>query len=251
MCHVDNIDYSSSQTLNNSKHHASEVNERKVNTTCAVEVVSPRAATTQQPFVAQGRVPRMGEVLDGVTYEPVTREFLDQIIALHTELFPVVYGNSFYESLLTDRMVTVLALQHSENEESKVLGISTARTSEDQDWFSCRTTKTGYLSTIGVTNEARRRSIGSHLLNLTLQELGDCGCHYVKLHVMTLNTGAIGFYRRHGFHTAELLDSYYYINGQFYDAYLMQFTLMPPRPTYLESFWSLILRYTTKKAEYL
>eukprot|EP00754_Rhynchopus_humris_P018126 Rhum_TRINITY_DN14592_c22_g1::Rhum_TRINITY_DN14592_c22_g1_i1::g.100652::m.100652 len=47
---------------------------------------------------------------DGVRYTCVAPSHLQEVRRLHEELFPVVYARAFYESLLTDEMDAVVAL---------------------------------------------------------------------------------------------------------------------------------------------
>eukprot|EP01061_Rhynchopus_euleeides_P044389 TRINITY_DN7784_c4_g1_i1.p1 TRINITY_DN7784_c4_g1~~TRINITY_DN7784_c4_g1_i1.p1 ORF type:complete len:331 (+),score=33.04 TRINITY_DN7784_c4_g1_i1:46-1038(+) len=189
------------------------------------------------PLISTTEGPCLGSVVDGVSYEPMSGHFMNQVKAIHAELFPVAYGYGFYSSLLTDpERFTALAVERGEGAppEGKILGVSTARISEEHDWMCCRTTRTGYLSTIGVTGKARRRNIGSRLLVLTLNGLRDDGCDSVHLHVLAMNHSAIEFYKRHGFRTAEFLESYYSIDGVLYDAYLLTYALRPAHPTLLD-----------------
>ncbi|KAJ9460262.1 hypothetical protein DIPPA_07646 [Diplonema papillatum] len=64
------------------------------------------------------------------------------------------------------------------------------------------------------------------------------GCQTINLHVLTENMPAVQFYAKHGFRTVERLEAYYFINGQFYDAYSM--ALPPPQHAIKPATW---LRY--------
>eukprot|EP01063_Lacrimia_lanifica_P020879 TRINITY_DN28158_c0_g1_i1.p2 TRINITY_DN28158_c0_g1~~TRINITY_DN28158_c0_g1_i1.p2 ORF type:complete len:222 (+),score=67.55 TRINITY_DN28158_c0_g1_i1:100-765(+) len=151
-----------------------------------------------------------------VWYEPMSRGRMDGVQALHTELFPVVYTQAFYDTLLTDGMVTYLACC-----EEGLLGVSTARVLEADAWPCFQPAVRGYINTFGVDNRHRRRKIGSKLLSNTLQELARRGCNTVELHVLTDNLPALGFYRKHGFRMSQLIENYYYIDHQYCDAYRM------------------------------
>jgi ribosomal protein S18 acetylase RimI-like enzyme len=65
----------------------------------------------------------------------------------------------------------------------------------------------------------------------------NCGC--VSLHVKADNELAIRFYLRHGFVNVEELEDFYWIDGRFWNAFVMRkkFDLSP---AVFPSFWSAV-----------
>lgn len=55
-------------------------------------------------------------------------------------------------------------------------------------------------------------------------------CRAVYLHVISYNKTAILFYEKNAFHALRKLRNFYYINGQYYDAYLYVFYVNGGRP---------------------
>jgi [ribosomal protein S18]-alanine N-acetyltransferase len=71
---------------------------------------------------------------------------------------------------------------------------------------------------LDVCENQRRNGYGSQLLQRSEDMLLDFGVEAYDLQVDVTNTGAIAFYRRHGFTTVRTL-RHYYANGN--DAFLM------------------------------
>ena len=233
-----------------------------VNVQVSAAAASPHCTTTSSASACEPACqPVVPYEQGGVRYACVAPPHLQEVRRLHEELFPVVYARAFYESLLTDEMDAVVALDaeaaaaaEAEDPEGDddgrmpsvvkgsrlVLGVSTTRVTVDTDWL-CRTTRTGYLSTFGVTGAARRRRIGSSLLDISLRRLRDAGCGTVHLHVLTDNHTAIDFYKRHGFRTMRTLESYYLIHQTYRDAFHMQLEVHPPKPSVVSVYLSLVL----------
>jgi ribosomal-protein-alanine N-acetyltransferase len=75
-----------------------------------------------------------------------------------------------------------------------------------------------HVITLDVLPEARRRGIGTALMDALHRELDRLGTKAVVLEVSTENSGAQRFYERLGYQTANLLRGYYSGTG---DAWLM------------------------------
>jgi len=74
------------------------------------------------------------------------------------------------------------------------------------------------IITLDVREKERRSGYGSQLLRQSEKILVDHGADTCDLQVDTTNSGAIAFYKKHGFRTVRTLKNYY-ANGN--DAYLM------------------------------
>jgi ribosomal-protein-alanine N-acetyltransferase len=67
----------------------------------------------------------------------------------------------------------------------------------------------GHIITIDVLPQARRARLGSHLLASAEARLLSAKCRGVLLEVAVNNTGAIAFYKRHGYDVLKTLPHYY------------------------------------------
>ena len=81
-----------------------------------------------------------------------------------------------------------------------------------------RARRTATIVTLDVCDNARRKGYGSRLLKRSEEMLLDYGVEAYDLQVDVTNSGAIAFYRKHGFATIRTLRRYY-ANGN--DAFLM------------------------------
>jgi ribosomal-protein-alanine N-acetyltransferase len=67
----------------------------------------------------------------------------------------------------------------------------------------------GHIITIDVAASARRSGIGSQLLRAAEDRLRHAGARAVSLETAVDNTGALSFYKRHGYEIIEALPAYY------------------------------------------
>jgi ribosomal-protein-alanine N-acetyltransferase len=81
-----------------------------------------------------------------------------------------------------------------------------------------RNRRTATIVTLDVCENERRNGYGSQLLRRSEEMLTDFGVEAYDLQVDVTNTGAIAFYKKHGFTTVRTL-RHYYANGN--DAFLM------------------------------
>jgi len=85
-----------------------------------------------------------------------------------------------------------------------------------------------HLANIAVGEEARRRGIGTLLVERVFDEARARGCRRVSLETRVSNRGAIGLFRRLGFRTVTISHGYYSDNGE--DA-LVMVCHVPERPS--------------------
>ena len=81
----------------------------------------------------------------------------------------------------------------------------------------------GHIITIDVRPQARRRHIGSALLEGAENRLRATNCHAVRLETAVDNASAISFYKRHGYDVIKVIP-HYYSNGL--DALLLEKKLL-------------------------
>ena len=67
----------------------------------------------------------------------------------------------------------------------------------------------GHIITIDVLAEARRSGLGSQLLRAAEARLQESGSHAVGLETAVDNTGALAFYKRHGYDVIRTWPRYY------------------------------------------
>lgn len=171
------------------------------------------------------------EAFDGVVFSRMFAQCTAQLRELHNVCFPIVYHDSFYESLVDDvesggAVVCVLALTV---DSGCVVGFATARV-ETATALMCRRARSlGYVSTFGVAPEYRKRGLGGNLLANVCRMLE---AHPNRITACTLdvkvdNVAAIALYKKHGFVVQQRLEQHYYIDGQHHDAFHMVRTLKP------------------------
>eukprot|EP01062_Namystynia_karyoxenos_P040624 TRINITY_DN29607_c0_g1_i1.p1 TRINITY_DN29607_c0_g1~~TRINITY_DN29607_c0_g1_i1.p1 ORF type:complete len:383 (+),score=95.31 TRINITY_DN29607_c0_g1_i1:161-1150(+) len=142
------------------------------------------------------------------------------LMELHSELFPVVYNQSFYDSLLADNVASIVVYHQREDGGETMVGLSTARVGTRHSLCGawCDPPPTAYLITFGVTERCRRMRLGVELFNRTLRLLQQRGCRSLSLHVLVSNDAAISFYLHQGFVVTRHLHDYYLIAGEYRDA---------------------------------
>ncbi|EME31936.1 GCN5-related N-acetyltransferase (GNAT) family protein [Galdieria sulphuraria] len=128
---------------------------------------------------------------------------LEQLKRLNLSVFPIKYGERFYEEVLQAPPGLVkLAYYHD-----FLIGAYCCRKEIGSD----KQPKI-YILTIGVLAPYRERGVGSQLLQQILQlpkteRFKDITEIYA--HVQTSNEAALGFYQKHGFQIGEKKTNYY------------------------------------------
>ncbi|KAJ9460263.1 Histone acetyltransferase MCC1 [Diplonema papillatum] len=168
-----------------------------------------------------------------VTFRSMSPWWLAEVRRIHEELFPISYSEKFYSAMMRGGLLAVVAVQ-----DERVVGVATGRVDAAKGWPFWQAANSGYISTFGVEYAMRKRNVGSSLLGEIISRLYVAGCQTINLHVLTENMPAVRFYAKHGFRTVERLEAYYFVNGQFYDAYSM--ALPPPQHANKPATW---LRY--------
>jgi ribosomal protein S18 acetylase RimI-like enzyme len=178
--------------------------------------------------------------------EPCYREFTAQdlpaVKSLHKMVFPVQYGEEFYDSLLNNPFRhTILATLPSSNEMGYiVVGVLTYRIKKQKrstqritEWWNGFHGKShAYMMTFGVAPTFRKRGIGTFLLQKMIDQLQKCGVCEVSLHVLRSNQNATKFYSHHGFETICALSEYYNIPDDPGDAFWMRRDLLKAAQIY-------------------
>lgn len=154
---------------------------------------------------------------------------------LHNNWFPIRYPQAFF-----DTATTLPSVYHSEcmaDRNGELAAILVAKNirvcscdREDRDILPpSRAVRHGgvderlvtYILTVGVENRFRRKRIGAYLIRNLVQKAMSHPhkIHAIYLHVLVSNAAAIRFYEKIGFVQHKLLEGYYIIGNNTYDAY--------------------------------
>mmetsp|Transcript_21501 Transcript_21501/g.49166 ORF Transcript_21501/g.49166 Transcript_21501/m.49166 type:complete len:230 (+) Transcript_21501:46-735(+) len=94
------------------------------------------------------------------------------------------------------------------------------------DVHRCRSTHRGYIAMLAVEKDQRGKSIGSRLVHLCLERMGELGADECVLETEVTNTAALGLYRSIGFVKEKRLHKYY-LNGN--DAFRLKYLFRLPQ----------------------
>lgn len=195
--------------------------------------------------------------MDCISYRSIREEDFDEIKSLHEECFPIRYGDKFYKDACKGigidggELFTWIAVETAPNQcQSEVSSSSSSSASghgkvehgtrervvgfifaqflpaaqaEDRYIFdsSNMPEKMFYILTLGSMRTYRRIGLGSALLAKCTdyaETIKSCGA--VFLHVIHYNTAAIKFYERNDFEYFRELSAFYFIDEQYWTAYL-------------------------------
>ncbi len=80
---------------------------------------------------------------------------------------------------------------------------------------------------MGIVASHRRAGIGARLLEACIDHAPRCGSEKIELTVFANNTPAIALYRKYGFDEAGFIRDYRRLDGEIYDALLVQRLFLP------------------------
>jgi len=153
---------------------------------------------------------------------------IDELKALCTDWFPIVYPDVWYKDVTSNKRFFSLGATYN----NKIIGVVIAEVrsrnacnKEDSDilgyWYPVNT-QVAYILILGAAKEYRRKGIGSLLLDSLLSHVKlteNKSCKAVYLHVLTTNTSAVVFYEVRNFRRHSYLPMYYGINGKKMDGF--------------------------------
>ncbi|KAG2211688.1 acyl-CoA N-acyltransferase [Mucor mucedo] len=147
----------------------------------------------------------------------VTPNNLGQVRVLHKVLFPVNYGDNFYNELLEADEFAKLAYYND-------VCVGTVCCRKEADESNPEKFKI-YMMTLGVLEPYRRLGLGSRLLQHILEHAKLAkDISQVYLHVQTNNDQGVDFYKKHDFKIVSTEKDYYkHIEPR--DAYLLSMTI--------------------------
>ena len=93
-------------------------------------------------------------------------------------------------------------------ENNKVVGLimGYVRTYDEYDYLDYKCPRSGEVSELIVSKNARSKGIGKQLMQKIEEYLTEVGCEYIFIDVFAYNKNAITFYEKLGFHTRGLID---------------------------------------------
>mmetsp|Transcript_57044 Transcript_57044/g.130966 ORF Transcript_57044/g.130966 Transcript_57044/m.130966 type:complete len:219 (-) Transcript_57044:886-1542(-) len=161
---------------------------------------------------------------DEVVFRESCVEDIPHLKQLHLHLFPVRYNDAFFDRLYTRGNFTLVGCSAVTGD---IVAVASARCVDDTE--QPLPDNTSYIMTLGVQEDYRRRHIGSRAVQQILRVLSThTTCRVAELHVKSDNHAAVSFYNRLGFqpdpHVGYVRD-HYLIEGQRYDAWLLQYDL--------------------------
>ena len=198
---------------------------------------SPQVHTSSHKWLLQHPEVASSKALD-LSYKPIHPLDITELKLLQLELFPIQYSDSLYDEIGSQIVSLGCYLKHPSynlGEIPMLVGailfrVQTNASNSHLRWtYLMSSTRCTYIITIGVVTILRGRGIAKNLLNYCLDYSSACESTplYVSLHVAEYNSEAIPFYEGFGFELAEKLDSHYYINNEYFDAYHYIYYLSP------------------------
>ncbi|MBV9183472.1 MAG: GNAT family N-acetyltransferase [Acidobacteria bacterium] len=100
----------------------------------------------------------------------------------------------------TDERGKESAQEPSQSKEERILGFLVAESTRR---------RRGHIITIDVRLVARRQHVGSELLELAEERFLAQACGAIQLETAVDNTGALSFYKRHGYNVIKTVPRYY------------------------------------------
>ena len=80
------------------------------------------------------------------------------------------------------------------------------RTYEEYDYLDYKCPKSGEISELIISKEARGKGIGKQLMKKIENYFKSIDCEYVFLDVFAYNKNAVEFYKKEGYHSRMLID---------------------------------------------
>ena len=186
---------------------------------------------------------------DLITYHQINISYIEEVIILHKEWFPVEYERNYFKEVLTNKnnnFYNIAAFYPIDNKENMIaialceiqninrkfkyhssfdilnkinnnIGFfENIRRIIELKEFLCT-----YIMTLGIIDEFRRHKIGSKLIeNIIERSLEEEFIKCVYLDVITYNQPAINFYINNGFTNITTIHNYYNLKNKYFDSYV-------------------------------
>jgi len=159
----------------------------------------------------------------GFSFRKLLPDDVPVIFDLHQQWFPIRIEDEFYRLLLSDTYYCIVATHSGNRAEQEIVGFLSAQSdwSTDDIPVANRRDSMMYISSMGVTESARHKGLGSMLLHQLLEHCRKEKFAAIFLHVIVTNGGAIRFYEKHNFKRICRLANFYTTgDGGIGDAFL-------------------------------
>lgn len=168
-----------------------------------------------------------------ISYRPIQPSDLEVLVKIHGDLFPIRYEIEFFHNVVHGRDIVswgAVDRNRPNGQSDEIIGFVTARIvmakeSEIEDMLRFDKSRSDqalvYILTLGVVESYRNVGIATSLIREVIKYASSMpNCRAVYLHVISYNNSAIHLYQKMSFHCVRRLQSFYFINGRHYDAYL-------------------------------
>ncbi|KAG2209459.1 hypothetical protein INT47_008302 [Mucor saturninus] len=134
----------------------------------------------------------------------VTDETLPNLVDLHSRVFPVIYGDKFYQEVMNAGELAKLIYYDNQYAGAVCCRIEPSKYAN----YTARV----YMMTLGVLKNYRNLGLGSVLIDHIMENARRATNPMITslyLHVQTVNEQAIRFYTRNGFRIQAIVHDYY------------------------------------------
>lgn len=152
---------------------------------------------------------------DALTVRQMTAADLDSVVAIERKAFSHPWSRQLYEDALDNYECLVL------EQNNQHVGHVVMQYIVDE----------AHLLNIVIAVDQQGRGLGSHLLELVLQQAQERNCSSCFLEVRESNTAAYALYERHGFNEIDRRRNYYPTASGHEDALVMVCTLTSDWPS--------------------
>lgn len=179
--------------------------------------------------------------VDEVFYARINQSYLDELVLLHREWFPIYYDRDYFKKFCIKKNYIAIGAFVKLYGNDYLIGCCLGELVTDSkfrenvkgvlfdkgmfDYFS-PSEVCGYINTLGIIDEYRKLGIGSKLMNKVVNEMKANKCVAMFLHVIEHNKSAINFYEKNKWTHAGIRKNYYFFDNTYFDAEVFYFVLM-------------------------